>query len=137
MPTKTVRHAVGDLYLNLIREFPLRPLRSEADLDDAIAVIDGLVDRGALAPEQRDYLDVLSGLVESYEDRHDPLPDLPGVDALRYLIEENGLSQSQLSRETNIPEATLSEILSGKRGISPKVRGILAGRFKVDPALFI
>jgi hypothetical protein len=35
------------------------------------------------------------------------------------------------------PLTTLSEILTGKRGISPKVRTMLAGRFKVAPALFV
>jgi HTH-type transcriptional regulator / antitoxin HigA len=137
MPTKTPRHAVGDLYLNLIREFPLRPIRSEADLDGAIAMIDTLTDRSELCPDEQDYLDVLSKLVEEYEDEHDPLPDLSGVEALRHLIDENGLSQSQLSKDTGVPETTLSEILTGKRGISPKVRKALAERFKIAPALFV
>ena len=39
--------------------------------------------------------------------------------------------------DTGIPVTTLSEILTGKRGISPKVRTALAGRFKVAPALFV
>jgi HTH-type transcriptional regulator/antitoxin HigA len=137
MPTKTTRHAVGDLYLNLIRAFPLRPLRSDADLDAAVAVIDSLVDRGELAPQERDYLDVLARLVEDYEDEHDPLPELSGVEALRFLIEENGLSQAQLARDTGVPVTTLNEILTGKRGISPAVRKALAGRFKVAPTLFV
>src|SRR5262249_41618306 len=120
-----------------IREFPLRPLRSEAALESAIAMVDTLTDRAELSPDEQDYLDVLARLIEDYEDAHDPLPDLTGVEALRYLIEENGLSQAQLSRETGIPVTTLCEILTGKRGISPKVRAALAERFKVVPALFV
>lgn len=100
-------------------------------------MIDRLIDLGELALEQRDYLAVLSSLVEDYEDEHASLPELAGVDALRFLIEENELSQSQLSKQTGVPETTLSEILNGKRGISPKVRAVLAERFKTDPALFV
>jgi HTH-type transcriptional regulator/antitoxin HigA len=137
MPAKTTHHAAGDAYLKLIQVFPLRPLRTEADLDSAIAVIDSLVDRKKLAPGEQDYLDVLSRLVEDYEDEHDPLPDMTGVQALRFLVEENGLSQAQLSKETGIPETTLCEVLTGKRGISPKVRAALAERFKVARTLFI
>ena len=37
-----------DQYLNLVRKFPLRPLRTEADLESAIGVIDTLIDRPAL-----------------------------------------------------------------------------------------
>ncbi len=75
--------------------------------------------------------------VEDFEDAHDPLPDLKGVDVLRFLIEENGLFQTQLSEETGDPTTTLSELLTGKRGISPKVRAVLSARFKVDPTLFV
>lgn len=137
MPTKTARPAVGDAYLKLIRAFPLRPLRSDADLDAAVAMVDALTDQEGLSPDAHDYLDVLARLIADYEDEHDPLPEMSGIEALRYLIEENGLSRSQLSRETGIAVTTLSEVLSGKRGISPKLRGRLAAYFSVDVALFV
>ena len=133
----TKKQDVGDRYLELIRAFPLRPLRSQADLDRAVAMLDELVDRGELGGEERDYLSVLAGLVRDYEAEHDPLPDMTPIEALRYLLEENGMTQTQLSEQTGIAIATLSEILNEKRGISPKVRKALAVRFKVDPALFV
>lgn len=133
MATKTV----GDLYLRLIEQFPLKPLRTDADHERAIAVIDSLIDREDLAVDEEEYLEVLSRLVEDFEAETDPVGDLTGVEALRYLIRENGLTQRQLSAETGIPVATLSEILNRKRGITPKVREALAKRFRVRPDLFI
>ncbi len=124
-------------YLDLIRKFPLWPLKDDADLAQAIAVIDALTDRSNLATEEEYYLEVLGSLVERYEAEHDPLPILSGIEAIRYLLDENGLTQAQLAEQTDLPEATISEVLSGKRRISPKVRGILATRFKVSPALFV
>jgi HTH-type transcriptional regulator/antitoxin HigA len=115
----------------------LRPLRSDADLDRAVAMIDQLTDRARLTREEEDYLEVLSAVVEAYEDEHDPLPDMTPIAALKYLLDENGLTQAQLSMETGIPVATISEILNARRGISPKVRALLAKRFKVNPALFV
>jgi hypothetical protein len=50
-------------YLALIREWPLLPIRSKADLDRAIAMLDALSDRESLSPEEHDYLLVLAGLV--------------------------------------------------------------------------
>jgi len=51
----TIRGVYGkteDRYLDLVRRFPLRPLRSDSDLDAAIAVIDALIDQPRLtAPE--------------------------------------------------------------------------------------
>jgi HTH-type transcriptional regulator/antitoxin HigA len=137
LSTNSARRTAGERYLDLVRAFPLRSLRTDADLKAAVAMVDDLVDRGDLTEEEQDYLDVLALLVEGYEDRHDPLPEVAGAEALRFLIRENGLSQARLARESGIPVTTLSEILSGKRGISPRTRTALAVRFKVAPSLFV
>ena len=71
------RGPTSDRYFDLVREFPLRPLRSDRELDRAIAVIDRLLARGKLASDEADYLDVLSDLVEKYED--EALPDRAGL----------------------------------------------------------
>jgi HTH-type transcriptional regulator/antitoxin HigA len=137
MPAKAAPPPAGPRYHELVHRFPLRVLRRDADLDAAITVVNSLIDRPGLSPDEQDYLDVLARLVEDYEAAHDPLPALPGAEALRFLIAENGLSQARLSRETGVPVTTLSEVLTGKRGISPKVRAALAARFKVGPELFV
>jgi HTH-type transcriptional regulator / antitoxin HigA len=132
-----VQAPAGKLYLKLVLSFPLRPLRSDADLDRAVAMVDALTDRKELAPGEADYLESLGRLIEDYEAEHDPLPTMSPVEALRYLLEENGLTQAELCAQTSLPVATISEVLNGKRGISPRVRQALAERFKVSPALFV
>ena len=124
-------------YLALIRKLPLRPIRSEADLDRAIAMVDALSDRAELSPDEYDYLLVLSGLIEAYEDEHHPIPAASGVPMLRYLIEANGLAQARVAAGAGIAESVLSEILAGRRKLGVKHIAALAGYFKVDPGLFI
>jgi HTH-type transcriptional regulator / antitoxin HigA len=124
-------------YLALIREFPLRPIRSEAELDRAIAMVDALSDRKSLTPDEHDYLLVLSGLIEKYEDERYPIPAISGVPMLRYLIESKGVARAKVAAEAGIAESTLSEILAGKRKLGIKHVDRLAGYFKVDPGLFI
>ncbi|MEO6811141.1 MAG: hypothetical protein ABI353_18690 [Isosphaeraceae bacterium] len=66
-----------DPYLELIRRCPLRPIRSEAELTRAIAMLDWLIDKetaGLRTPSEHDYLLVLARLVEDYEDVHYPMP---------------------------------------------------------------
>jgi len=41
---------VDRAYLSLIRRFPLRPLRTDAELDAATAIIEELTDRGDVSP---------------------------------------------------------------------------------------
>ena len=121
----------------LIRRLPLRPVRSEAELDRAIAMVDALSDRKALAPDEHDYLLVLSGLIEDYEDEHHPIPAVSGVAMLRYLIESKGCAQARVAAEAGIAESTLSEVLAGKRKLGIKHITALARYFRVDPGLFI
>jgi HTH-type transcriptional regulator/antitoxin HigA len=134
MITKT---PAGDPYLTLIQAFPLRPLRTDGDLDSAVAVVDALTDRDHLSPGGDRLSRGLARLIEDYEAECDPLPSMSPIEALRYLIEENGLTQAELCAQTGLPVATISEIRNGRRGISARVRHALAERFKVSPALFV
>ena len=136
---KTMKPSDGerDLYLDLVREVPLRPIRSDGDLARAIAMIDRLSDRESLGDDEDDYLDVLSGLVERYESETEPEPVVSPADMLRHLIEAKGSSQVAVAAATGISESTLSEILTGKRGISRKAMRSLGEYFRVDPAIFL
>src|SRR5437867_5204130 len=92
----------GDDYLDLVREFPLVPIRSEPHLQEAFKMIDRLaiIDERKLTPGQADYLLVLSDLVEKYEDEHHAidLSHLDGIRVLRHLLEQNEMSSSDLGR---------------------------------------
>ncbi len=127
----------SDRYLELIRAFPLRPIRSDAELDQAVATINSLIDRDQLEPGEQDYLDVLADQVERYENEQHPLPAVSEADMLRHLIEAHDVTQLKLATETGIAESTISQILSGKRGMNRKHIEILAAYFKVSPAVFI
>ena len=59
------------------------PLRTDADLDAAIAVIDSLLDRPKLSTAEQDYLDVLSDLVEAYEAETVPMRPVGDAELLR------------------------------------------------------
>src|SRR5438309_5021370 len=74
-------------YFELVKAFPLRPLRSDRELDRAVEVIDDLLDRPTLQAAERDYLEVLSGLVEQYEEKHHPIAPVSDADLLAHLIE--------------------------------------------------
>ena len=137
--TTSIRAVYGkteDRYLELIRRFPLRPLRSDADLDAAVAVVDGLIDGDDLTNAERDYLDVLSDLVESYEDAAVPMRVVDDAEMLRFLIENRNITQSELARRTRIAESTLSEVQSGKRNLTRTQIGKLARFFQVEPGVF-
>ncbi len=134
--SKADEHGVEERYLNLIRTFPLRPIRTDTELDRAIAVIDSLIDRDDLDLGEEDYLDVLGDLVHKYESEHDPIAAVPDPDMVRFLLESNGMSQSELTQRSGIAESTISEILAGKRKLSRRHIATLSKVFRVSPAIF-
>ena len=131
-----VRHGSDDIYLGLVREFPLRPIRSDAELDRAIAMIDSLIARDDLGSGEEDYVDVLGDLVHRYEAEHDPIASVPDAEMIRFLIESNDMTQAELAQRCEIAESTISEILAGKRKLSRRHIATMAGVFRVSPAIF-
>jgi HTH-type transcriptional regulator/antitoxin HigA len=137
--TKTRAGRRRDIYLALVRRLPLRPIRSEVELDAAIAMIDVLTDRDELDAGEADYLDVLGDLVERYEDKAHPVPtdDLSDAEMLAHFIEAKGVKQVEVARATAISESTLSEVLRGKRQLTRGQIGKLAAYFGVGPGAFL
>ncbi|MBU0594339.1 MAG: transcriptional regulator [Gammaproteobacteria bacterium] len=73
----------------------IRPLKTEADYQAALKEIETLMHAAADTPEG-DRLDVLVTLVEAYEAKHYPL-DLPDpVEAIKFTMEQKGLTVKDL-----------------------------------------
>jgi HTH-type transcriptional regulator / antitoxin HigA len=80
-------------------------------------------------------LDTLGTLIHAYEKQHHPMPEANGGEALRYFMDEPGLSESDFP-EIGPPEL-VSKILSGERELNVEQAPPLAERFHVSPAVFI
>ena len=126
-----------DLYLKLIHQFPLRPIRLDKELDEATLVLDSLTGRlDTLAAEERDYLAILPDIVERYEDQTIPVEAVSDRDVLRHLIEAKGVTQSQVGEGAGIAVSTISEVLTGRRKLSRTHIGRLSKFFGVGPGVF-
>jgi HTH-type transcriptional regulator/antitoxin HigA len=134
---RTVYGRAEDRYLDLVRQFPLRPLRTDDDLNAAVAVIDRLIDRPALTAPEQDYLDVLSDLVETYEAEAVPIQPVGDAELLRFLIEQKGVTQATAAEGAAIAESTISEVLAGKRRLNRAQISRLAHYFHVKPEVFL
>ncbi|MGD0134823.1 MAG: transcriptional regulator [Bryobacteraceae bacterium] len=112
-------------------------VRTEADNKRALAAVEGLMWRRR-TPEEDALLDVLTDLIERFECKafagrwHDPAPH----ETIRFLMEQNGLSQKDLWESLGGKSHT-SEILNGKRKVSIRQASVLGKRFNVTPSLFV
>jgi HTH-type transcriptional regulator/antitoxin HigA len=74
--------------------------------------------------------------VETYEHAHVAIPPISGVEAVRYLMEENGLAQADLVPLLGTA-SRVSEVLAGKRRLTLAHITRLAERFGVPADVFI
>jgi HTH-type transcriptional regulator / antitoxin HigA len=122
-------------YIELLQNFPPRPIKSEEDFLATQKRIDSLLDSGQITPEQQEYINLLGILVQEYEERHVFIPDLKGVELLVALIEELNLKQKDL-----VPvfknESIVSAILHGQRKFTVEHIEKLASFFNISPAVF-
>ena len=104
----------------------LKPIRSDLDLERALVRIDELW--GAKpGTATGDELDVLMLLVEKYEDEHFPIPDSDPIEAIKFLMEQNGLSRMDLEPYIGA-RGRVSEVLNGKRNLTlPMIKRLHAG----------
>ena len=123
-------------YLALIERFPLRPIRSERELKRAAKVVDGLLDRKR-SKEEDSYLNVLSLLIEQYEDERHSIEPVSAKDILAYSIEASGKPARTIALESGVQISTMSELLSGNREINLNHIRKLAPYFGVEPGVFI
>ena len=135
----TTRRRVADSYMELIREFPLRRLKTAAKHRRATKLVLRLStagsDRGVA-----EYVDVLVDLIADYERRTGQIVDTSRVsaaDLVRHRIEERGLSVNALARLIGLPQSNLSEMLSGKRGWSKSAIRALSAHLNIRADRFL
>jgi len=131
---------VADDYLDLIRAFPLRELRSTGDHTEAVRVLARLLGRpnGRLSPGERDYAEVLGRLIDDDGRRRHPFPRRKHspLEMLRFLMEESAMNVTALGKVLGNKTAA-SLVLGGRREMSKLHIRRLAQHFCVDAGLFI
>jgi HTH-type transcriptional regulator/antitoxin HigA len=94
----------------------ITPIKTRADYKAALKTIGGLMDAKRNTPEG-DRLDVLSTLVDAYEAENFPIEAPDPVEAIKFRMEQEGLARKDLEPMIG-NRARVSEVLSGKRGLS-------------------
>jgi antitoxin component HigA of HigAB toxin-antitoxin module len=100
MSVKTPTRRARDSYFALVKRFPVRRLRSEADYRAARAVARDLMRRGTvdeLDAGAGDYLEALAKFIEEYESGAFPIRSRAPRETLRFLMEQHGMRAIDLA----------------------------------------
>lgn len=81
-------------------------------------------------------IELLTLLVERYEETHYPIPAVDAVSIVRFLLEQQGLTQRDLIPEFG-SESAVSMFLAGQRKLTVEHIRKLSSRFKLPADIFI
>lgn len=116
---------------------PLHTICTEDDYDNAVSMLNQLLDAGATDEKHplAGLVNTLGALISEYDNAHYPTQSVSPLKILQFLMEQHQLTQSELPEMGT--QGVVSEILSGKRVLNVRQIKALSERFNVPPNVFI
>jgi hypothetical protein len=103
-----------------------RPIHDDAQDEEATAMMLALAGFTRLNPEQQDYLDVLTEFVDEYDQgKKIRWPKISGLDSLKCLLEENGISLRHFQQNLGMPGGNFQQHLGRTRRLTAALLPVL------------
>jgi HTH-type transcriptional regulator/antitoxin HigA len=127
---------VSPEYGALLKKVPPKVIRTEKENQVYIEALYELDRRSrTLTRAEKELAELLTLLIEDFEEKRYRLPRAKPLDILRFLMDQHGLKQKDLANVFGTP-SVVSEVLSGKRELNKDQIKRLSERFHVSPELF-
>ncbi|NYF89827.1 helix-turn-helix domain-containing protein [Tunturiibacter empetritectus] len=110
-------------------------IRSDKELAAYSKALFELTAKSAPTAYEDEAIALLTLLIDQYESQHHVVPDAEPAEVLRFLLDQNGLTQRDIANELG-SETTVSLILSGRRQLTRDHIQRLSRRFHVPPSVF-
>jgi len=123
-------------YSALLIRFSPKVIRTEKENETYTKILYDL-DRSskALTPAEKELAELLTLLIEDFEERQYQLFQSNPLDVLHFLMDQHGLRQKDLVDVFGTP-SIVSEVMSGKRELNKEHIRRLSERFHISPELF-
>jgi HTH-type transcriptional regulator/antitoxin HigA len=110
---------------------------TEEQYENAVKMLDELIEK--IGEDEShplaSLMEILGTLIENYENQHFPETASDPAGVLKYLMDEHGLKQSDLSEIGS--QGVVSEVLKGKRELNVRQIKALSRRFNISPAVLL
>jgi HTH-type transcriptional regulator/antitoxin HigA len=110
-------------------------IRTDEENERGIAKLETLSNRGNLSSEEKALADLLTVLIEKYEERYQIRPASTPAEHVRHFMDAQDLKPADMLAIFGT-KSVVSEVLSGKRELSKAHIRALSKRFNVSPELF-
>lgn len=123
-------------YRQLLTKYAPQPIRSQKDYKQALAQLEELMVPHPSAASSL-LIEMLATLIEKYESRQFPTPEIAPAEMLAKLLKTKGVTSAEVAKKTGIPTATISNVLANRRGISKQNALRLGEYFGLSPIVFL
>lgn len=125
-----------EIYGNLLLKHQPRIIKTEAENEQFLAVVEELMARPKLTLEEEALLELLVKLIEDFEEKHYSLDRSTPHSRLLHLMDARNLQQSDLAEVLGSSEVAV-EVMNGRKDINEEQAKTLARFFHVEPSLFL
>ncbi|MGB2645646.1 MAG: hypothetical protein WBG02_19085 [Candidatus Acidiferrum sp.] len=123
-------------YGALLKRVPPKVIRTEKENEAYTEVLYELDQRSKrLTAAEKELAELLTLLIEDFEEKRYRLPRAKPLDVVRFLMEQHNLLQKDLV-DVFGTRSIVSEVLSGKRELNKEHIARLSARFHVSPEVF-
>ncbi len=113
-----------------------RVIHNDTELEAYTEALFRLTALESPSPSEAEAIELLTLLVERYEQVHYPIPAVDAVSVVRFLIEQQGLTQRDLISQFG-SESAVSMFLAGQRKLTLEQVRKLSARFKLRADVFL
>jgi HTH-type transcriptional regulator/antitoxin HigA len=98
--------------------------------------VEALLELKKRTKDQEDTLDLLTLLIEKYDDDHDTSEDILPVELIKYMMQNHKMKPVDLARLLGVSKSLMSDVLNYRRAISKVMVRKLAERFGMRQEAF-
>jgi HTH-type transcriptional regulator/antitoxin HigA len=111
-------------------------IKTEAQYDKYCRNLEELLDSNSRNKSVNEEIELITLLIEKWDDEHNTFDDLDPVELLKSLMKDHDLKAVSLAEILDVSKSLISDILNYKKGFSKEVIRKLAHYFKVDQEAF-
>ncbi len=111
-------------------------IKSKAQYKEYCNVLEQLLTNNTKTKGVKDEIDLLTLLIEKWDEEHNTFHDTDPIKLLQYLMGEKKLKAKDLADTLNVSKGLVSDILNYKKGLSKEIIRLLSNYFKVSQEAF-
>jgi HTH-type transcriptional regulator / antitoxin HigA len=136
-------HSLAQAWTTFYQQAPIKRPETEQEYENLLELMHHITDQMEARGEGVEnslytpLFELVAMYLHDWEKQYEPQEETSAAKSLHFLIEQHGLTQTQLAAELNISQSHVSKILSGEREIGRQLAQKLARRFGLPVGIFL